>query len=129
MVDYHDHYLKEDGLLLAHVFEKVTSDSLKFYKLDPSHYFSSPGFSWDAMLKMTGIKSELVSHIHKNLFTEKGLRGGIFYICKRFSEANNKYMENYNPTKESKFIMYLHENNLYGWGNKSISSLLWILSG
>ena len=40
-------------LLLADVFEKFTSESLKFYKLDPSYYFSSPELSWDAMLKMT----------------------------------------------------------------------------
>ena len=116
MVDYHYQYLKKDVLLLAHVFEKVTSDSLKFYKLDPIYYFSSPGLNWDAMLKMTGIKLELISHMHKNLFTKKGLRGRIFYICKRFSEANNLHMKNYDSTKESKLIMYLHENNLYGWG-------------
>ena len=39
VVDYHDHYLKKDGLLLA----DILSESLKFCKLDPSHYFSSPG--------------------------------------------------------------------------------------
>ena len=118
MVDYHDHdhYLKKDALLLADVFQKLTSESLKFYKLDLSHCFSSPGLNWDPMLKMTGIKLELISGIDKYLFTEKELGGGISYICKRFGKANNKYMKNYDPTKESKFIMYLDENNLYGWG-------------
>ena len=48
------------------------------------------------------------------LFIEKGLRGGISYIAKRYSEANNKYMENYGPKKPSKFITYLDLNNLYG---------------
>ena len=51
MGDYHDHYLKKDVLLLADVFEKFTSMYLKFCKLDPCHNFSSPGLSWDAMLK------------------------------------------------------------------------------
>ena len=68
------------------------------------------------MLQMTGIKLELTLDIDKHLFTEKGLRGGISYICKRFSEPNNKYMKNYDPTKENKFIVYVDENNLYGWG-------------
>ena len=54
MGDYHDHYLKKDVLLLADVFEKFTDTCLKFYGLDPCHYFSSPGLSWDTMLKMTG---------------------------------------------------------------------------
>ena len=59
--DYHDHYLKKDVLLLADVFEKFTSMCLKFYILDPCHYFSSPGLSWDVMLKMTETKLEQVS--------------------------------------------------------------------
>ena len=99
MVDYHDHYLKEDELLLVDVSEKFTSESFEFYKLDPSHYFSSPELNWDTMLKMTGIILELISDTGKHLFIEKGLRGGISYIFKRFSEANNKYMKNYGPTK------------------------------
>ena len=71
---------------LADVFEKFTSETLKFYKLDPSHYFSYPGLSWNPMLKMTRIKLELISDIDKHLFIEKGLGRGISYICKRFSE-------------------------------------------
>ena len=56
MEDYHNHYLKKDVLLLVGVFEKFIDTCLKFYRLDPCHYFSSPGLSWDAMLKMTGSK-------------------------------------------------------------------------
>ena len=84
MVDYHDHYLKKDVSLLADVFEKF----YKFYKLHQSHYFSSPGLSWDGILKMTRIKLELVSDINKHLFIEKGLRGRISYICKRKQITN-----------------------------------------
>ena len=49
--DFHNHYLKKDVLLLADVFEKFISTSLKYYNLDPCHYYSAPGLSWDAMLK------------------------------------------------------------------------------
>ena len=106
--------MKKDVLLLA-VFEKFIDTCLKFYGLDPCHYFSSPGLSWDAMLKMTGVKLEKISDIDKYLFIEKGLRGGISYIAKRYAKANNKYMKNYDPKKPSKFITYLDMNNLYGW--------------
>ena len=57
MGDYHNHYLKEHVLSLADVFEKLTDTWLKFYKLDPCHYFSSPGLSQDAKLKMTGVQN------------------------------------------------------------------------
>ena len=58
MGDYHDHYLIKDVLLLINVFEKFNDTCLKYYGLDPCHYFSSPGFSWDVVLKMTSIKLE-----------------------------------------------------------------------
>ena len=97
--DYHDHYLKKDVLLLADVFEKFIDPCLKFYKLDPCHYFRPPGLSWDALLKMARIKTEQISDIDKYLFLEQGSRGGISYICKRHSKSNNKYIKNSNPTK------------------------------
>ena len=115
MGDYHDHYLKKDVLLLADVFEKFIVFCLKFYVLDLCHYFSSPGLSWDAMLKMTGIKLEKISDIDKYLFIEKGSRGGISYIAKRYAKANNKYINDYDPKKPLTFITYLDMNNLYGW--------------
>ena len=87
MGDYHDHYLKKDVLLLADVFEKFIDTFLKYYELDPCHYFSSPGLSWDAMLKMTDVKLEKISDIDKYLFIEKGLRGGTAYIAKRYTKV------------------------------------------
>ena len=52
---YHDLYLKTDVLVLADVFEKFINTCLHYYGLDSCHYFSSPGLSWDAMLKITEI--------------------------------------------------------------------------
>ena len=56
MGDYHDHYSKIDVLLLADVFEKFINTCLKFYGLDPCHYFSPHGSSLSATLKMTGMR-------------------------------------------------------------------------
>ena len=115
MGEYHDFYLTSDILLLADVFENFRKTCLEYYKLDPCHYFTSPGLSWDAMLKMTDIKLELMTDIDMFQFIEKGLRGGISYIANRYGEANNKYMKEYNKKAPSKYIMYLDANNLYGW--------------
>ena len=112
--DYYDHYLQKDVLLLVDVFEKFIDTRLKYYGLDPCHYFSSPGLSWDAMLKMTDIELEKISGIDKHLFIEKGLRGGISSIDKRYAKANNKYINDYDSKKPSTFITYLDMNNLYG---------------
>ena len=107
MDNYYDLYLKTDVLLLADVFEKFTNTCSGYYGLDLCHYFSSPGLSWDAMLKMTEIEFELISDFDMSLFVEKGIRGGISYIAKRFSKANNKYMQSFD-------ITYLDANNLFG---------------
>ena len=115
MGEYHDLYLKSDILLLADVFENFRKTCHQYYKLDSCHYFTSPGLSWDAMLKMTGIKLELMTDVDMFQFIEKGLLGGISYIANRHGEANNKYMSGYNSEKPSKYIMYLDANNLYGW--------------
>ena len=85
---YHDLYLKTDVLLLCDVFEKFIKTCLEYYCLDPSHYFGSPELCWNAMLKMTGIKLELISNTDMHLFIEKGMRGGISYISKRYSKVN-----------------------------------------
>ena len=105
--DYRDNYLKKDILLSADVFEKFIAACLKFYGLDPCYSFSSPGLSWDAMLKMTGVKSEKILDIDKYLFIEKGLRRGISYIAKRYAKANNKYINDYDPKNPSTFVSYL----------------------
>ena len=115
MGEYHDLYLKSDILLLVDVFENFRKTCLEYYKLDPCHYFTSPGLSWDAMLKMTDIKLELMTDIDMFQFIEKGLRGGISYIANRYGKANNKYMKEYDDKAPSKYIMYLDANNLYGW--------------
>ena len=115
MVNYHEDSLKKDVLFLADVFEKFIDTCLKFYRLEPCLYFSSLGLSWDAMLKITGVKFQKIFDIEMYLFIEKGLREGISYIAKRYSEASNKYLKDYDPTRPSKYISYLDMNNLYGW--------------
>ena len=115
MKDYHDLYLETDVLLLADVFENFRRTCLENYKLDPAHYVSAPSLSWDAFLKTSGENIELVSDMDMFQFFEKGMRGGTSYIAHRHSTANNKYMETYNEEDESKFLMYLDANNLYGW--------------
>ena len=115
MGQYHDLYLKSDVLLLADIFENFRETNLTNSGLDPAHYVSSPGLSWDAMLKMTNVKLDLISDVDTQNFIEKGMRGGISTITHRYAQANNKYMKNYDPEKESSYIPYLDANNLYGW--------------
>ena len=66
--DFDDHYLKKGVLFLADVFEKFISTNLKYYRLDPCHYFSAPGLSWDAMLKRTKIELEKKNDPDKYMF-------------------------------------------------------------
>ena len=88
---------------------------MKHYKLDPCHYCTAPALAWDACLKETKQKLQLLKDYDMLMMFERGIRGGISHISKRYATANNKYMKDFDETKPSTFIQYLDANNLYGW--------------
>ena len=106
---------RTDVLLLTDVFENFRNTCQKQYGLDPAHYYTSPGLSWDALFKKTGVLLELITDYAQHLFIEKGMRGGISMVSKRHARANNPAVEGYNPEKSNSHILYLDANNLYGW--------------
>ena len=113
--EYSDLYLKTDVLLLADVFENFRSDYHRAYDLDPVHYYTAPGLTWDATLKHTGIELQLLTDIDMVLFVERGIRGGISQCRNRYSRANNPYIADYNPTEDMTYLVYYDVNNWYGW--------------
>lgn len=111
---YSDIYLKSDVLILCDVFENFRKISLDKYKLDPAQYFTLPGLSWDAMLKLTNIELELLTDITMLHYFKSSIRGGISQCTLRKHVANNRFLPNYNPSEPSSFIAYLDATNLYG---------------
>ena len=100
-------YLKRDVLLIAGVFGNFDNTCLELYGLDPCHYCGSPSVSWDGMLKLIEIELELIADIDMYSFVEKWMTGGISYIAKRFSKANNKCTQSYDDSRPIKYISYL----------------------
>ena len=114
--EYHDLYLKTDTLLLSNVFEAFRNTCLQHYKLDPAHFYTSPGLAWQASLKKMDVRLELLTDPDMLLMFEHGIRGGITQAVHQYAKANNKYMgEKFHPKEESSFLQYLDTNNLYGW--------------
>ena len=114
--DYHMLYLQSDTLLLADVFENFRKTCITTYNLDPVHYYTAPGLSWDALLKQTNVKLDLIQDPDMLLFIEKGIRGGISTITHRYAKANNPYIpKTYDSNKPKSYITYLDANNLYGY--------------
>ena len=87
---------------------------LKIYELDPAKFVSAPGLAWQAALKKTKVKLNLLTEINMLLMVERGIRGGICHSIYRYAKANNKYMKVYDKNKESSYLQYLDVNNLYG---------------
>ena len=114
--EYHDLYLKTDVSLLADVFEAFRDKMLEHYDLDLCHYFTAPGMSCDAMLKMTRVELELINDQEMYDFIDSAKRGGVSTITRRYAKANNPYMKyDYDPKEKTSYIMYPDANNLYGW--------------
>ena len=112
--EYHDLYVQTDTLLLADVYEKFRDKCIEIYGLDPSYFLSAPGLAWQACLKKTEVKLELLTDYQMLLMIEEGIRGGMCQSTHRYAKANNKYMKNYDKSIESSYLMYLDSNNLYG---------------
>ena len=113
--EYHDLYLKNDTLLLSDIFENFRQMYLKICPLDPTIPFSVPGLAWQAALKRTEVKLELLTDTDMLLMVVKGSREGICHTIHRYVKANNRYMKDYDQNKESSYLKYLDVNNLYGW--------------
>ena len=103
-------------VLLANVYEAFRDICLQHYKLDPAHFYTSPGLAWRACLKHTGIRLELLTNPDMLLMFERGIRGQITQVVHKYASANNKYMgDRFYPKSESSYLQYLDANNLYGW--------------
>jgi hypothetical protein len=96
------------------VFENFRNTCLKKYKLDSAYYFTAPGLSFDALLKITEIELHLLNDPDMIIFIEKSIRGGVPMISTRYAKANKYIPDSYDSQKSSNYISYMEANYLYG---------------
>ena len=100
--DYHNWYVATDTLLLADVFENFRKVCQEKYGLDPAHYYTTPGLSWDALLKKTGAELELLTDLDMHLMIERGMRGGISMASKRYARGEKPEGRRIRPNPNDK---------------------------
>ena len=99
--EYHDLFVQSAILLLADVFENFGNMCRKIYKLDSAKFLSATGLAWQAALKRTKVKLNLLPDVDMLLMVEKGIRGSVCHSIYRYAKANNKQMKDYDKNKES----------------------------
>ena len=109
--DYLMAYLKLDVLLLACIFEKFRAKTLEQDGLDPIHFISLPGLSFQSAFKMSGTCIDLLKDIEMYTFFERGIRGGMTFINKHHIRNENI---TYQGKECSQHLAYIDQNNLYG---------------
>ena len=117
MEDYTSLYVKLDTVLLADVFEQFRRLAFDQYGLDLAHCWTLAGYTWEAALKFTGMKLELITDPNIYLMVESAIRGGISTVSNRLATANNEYLTNqrksFDPSKPTSFIISWDVINLY----------------
>ena len=114
MQQYHDLYLNLDVLLPADVFENFRLMCIVDYGHDSAHYYTLPGFTFDACLKFAEQDLDLFTDSEKFLFIENSIRGGIGVVSHRHAKANNPFVPDYDHNSPHSYLTYLDSNNLYG---------------
>ena len=99
-------YVQSDTLLLANVFENFSNMCINVYELDPANLLSAPGLAWQAALKKTKVKLDLLADIDMLLMVERGIRGGTCHSIYRYVKTNNNYMKDYDKNKELSYLQY-----------------------
>ena len=126
---YHHLYVLYDTLLLADVFENFKDKCIEIYEFDLIHFGFEPELPWQACLKKTEVKLELITNYEMLMIVENGIRGEICQATHRYAKANNKYMNNYDKNIESSYIKFLDANNLYGWAMSQklpVNGFIWV---
>ena len=107
--------LKVIQYCLPMYLKTLETSALKYMNLIAPIFLSAPGIAWQACLKKTGVKPELLTDTDMLLMVEKGIRGGICQAILKYAKANNKYTKNYDKNTASSYLIYLNANNSYGW--------------
>ena len=98
------------------MYEKFRTTCLEYYSLDPVHYYTTPGFAWDAALRMPHVNLQLITDVDMYHFVENSIRGGIPMISTRHAQVNRpSFPDTYDSSLSNQNLNYLDGNNLYGW--------------
>ena len=113
--DYHNLYLKLDVTLLADVMQNFRRMGLREYRLDPAHCWTLAGYTWHCCLRMTNMQLELITDPNIFLMFENSIRGGVSTVSNRYAKANHKYLDDFDPSLPSTYIVGYDVVNLYGY--------------
>ena len=111
------------------MFENFRNKCIEIFELGLANFLFAPRLAWQACLKRTAVKLELLTDIDMFLMVEKGIIGGMCQAIQRYAKANNKYMKSYDKIIESSYLMYLDANNLCGWAmsqKRPVNSFEWV---
>ena len=89
--------------------------SLEIHELEPARCLSAPRLAWQAALKKTKVKLDLLTDTDMLLMVEKGIIEGICHDIHQYSKVNSKYVKDYDKNKDSSYLKFWDANNLCGW--------------
>ena len=110
---YHDLHIQSNKFLLADVFENFQNMYLEIFELDPAGFLTAPGLAWQAALKKTKVKLDLLTDLGMLLMVEKGIREGICQAVDWYAKTAKKYRKDHDKDKQSPCGKYWDVNNFF----------------
>ena len=107
-------YLHNDVNLLADIWINFRDTAFSYFKIDPTYYVSLPHYGMDVLYKTSGVELDFLKSSQEHDLLVCGIRGGFSGVVRRYAEANNPYMKNYDSDRPISYLYYLDAVNLYG---------------
>ena len=114
--EYSNYYLEKDVLLMSDIMESYRTLFMDKYQTELFSHYSINSLKWEILKKWNPIQIKILDNYKIYNAFQTMMRGGLCDIGgTRYAYANNRYMENYDPSQESSYIMHYDINSMYGF--------------
>ena len=106
-------YCETDVLQTVDIFIRFRNVTMKEFELDPLHFVSLPSLCWQACMKVTDLRVELITDSDMYLMWQRAKFGGFTTVVSQYEKANNPLLDDFNPDDPISWMFYWDCTGMY----------------